>query len=370
MSAVTATTTTALSRLGATILGWLVAQPKGEGNRSELGDALKPLLDPRWSDAERGRAIDDELKVLERAESIARPRQGALKIIRRDRIVGPAARGVSAFPKKSDWQGVKKRTLCARALEVDPFPLRDGSKRSNDTDRLRAAIVAHDYRLKIVDAPTLNKVRDAIAWREIGVENGEPFTLVAVRRVLLNRALGAVEPRGDRTVLLADKKVLEHLAARAVGVGPADWNGLPTAVLRRWLTVEALMPRIEPPAVPQMPLNPDRPPPVGASLPLPPPLIQPGDDGAFAARVLAAAQATKTGRFGDDKVFISHVFRRLVSEGAVARDPESFKSRLVSALRQGLLRLSRADMVEAMAAEDVDASETRNGSATFHFVRI
>jgi len=69
-------------------------------------------------------------------------------------------------------------------------------------------------------------------------------------------------------------------------------------------------------------------------------------------------------------VFISHVFQRLADEGAVAGDTESFKARLVSAHVNGLLSLSRADMVEMMKPEDVDASATRYSGATFHFVRI
>ena len=95
----------------------------------------------------------------------------------------------------------------------------------------------------------------------------------------------------------------------------------------------------------------------------------PDDASAFAAQVLAAARASKTGRYGDNKVFIAHVFRQLGAGGA-AGDFEDFKARLVAAHLAGLLSLSRADLVEAMAADDVSASETFHGESTFHFVRI
>jgi hypothetical protein len=93
-------------------------------------------------------------------------------------------------------------------------------------------------------------------------------------------------------------------------------------------------------------------------------------DSDFAKLVLAAARASKTGRFGSNKVFISHVLRQLAAEGYAVGDAEAVKARLVAAHRAGLLSLARADLVEAMAPGDVDASETRHGSATFHFVRL
>jgi hypothetical protein len=47
-----------------------------------------------------------------------------------------------------------------------------------------------------------------------------------------------------------------------------------------------------------------------------------------------------------------------------------FKDRLIEANRQGLIRLSRADLVEAMDPADVRASETTWLNAVFHFVEI
>lgn len=96
----------------------------------------------------------------------------------------------------------------------------------------------------------------------------------------------------------------------------------------------------------------------------------PADEKGFAERVLSAARASKTGRFGDDKVFVSHVLRQLQAEGFAIPDVDAFKERLVAAHRAKLLSLSRADLVQAMAAEDVDGSETRYLNARFHFVRI
>jgi hypothetical protein len=63
------------------------------------------------------------------------------------------------------------------------------------------------------------------------------------------------------------------------------------------------------------------------------------------------------------------VARQLERDGFRVGDEDAFKARLVSAHRQQLLELSRADLVEAMDPKDVDASEARYLRSTFHFVR-
>lgn len=92
---------------------------------------------------------------------------------------------------------------------------------------------------------------------------------------------------------------------------------------------------------------------------------------AFARTVRAAARDCPTGRFGDNKVFIAHVWRRLRDEpGFPAMDLPAFKSRLTEANNAGLLTLSRADLVEVMDQADVRESETRYLNAEFHFVLL
>jgi hypothetical protein len=92
---------------------------------------------------------------------------------------------------------------------------------------------------------------------------------------------------------------------------------------------------------------------------------------AFAQEVLEAARTSRTGRFGEDRVFISHVwkqFKRVHPSSSL--DAESFKARLVEANRARFLSLACADMAPMLKASDVKASETRYLSATFHFVCI
>ena len=49
---------------------------------------------------------------------------------------------------------------------------------------------------------------------------------------------------------------------------------------------------------------------------------------------------------------------------------EKFKRRLIEAHQDGLIVLSRADLVDAMPTADVTASETLHSGARFHFVRL
>ena len=89
----------------------------------------------------------------------------------------------------------------------------------------------------------------------------------------------------------------------------------------------------------------------------------------FAVEVLAAAQHTKTGRFGDDRVFISHVWRQFKREHKPeGMDLEAFKKQLVEANRERLLSLVCADLAPTLNQKDVKESETRYLTATFHFL--
>ena len=89
----------------------------------------------------------------------------------------------------------------------------------------------------------------------------------------------------------------------------------------------------------------------------------------FTAQVLEAAQRTKTGRFGADRVFISHVWRQFERDHKPeGMDLEAFKKHLVEANRERLLSLACADMPAEHKQKDVKESEARHLSATFHFL--
>lgn len=91
----------------------------------------------------------------------------------------------------------------------------------------------------------------------------------------------------------------------------------------------------------------------------------------FAAQVIEAAQRTETGRFGDDRVFISHVWRQFEQEHKPAgMDLEAFKRRLVEANQGRFLSLAQAAGARKREGKDVEESETSHGADTFHLVRL
>jgi hypothetical protein len=91
----------------------------------------------------------------------------------------------------------------------------------------------------------------------------------------------------------------------------------------------------------------------------------------FAVRALEAGKSTKTGRFGDDRVFISHVWRQFEHDPAsIGMTLEAFKQRLLEANRQRYLSLVCADMAPKLNQKDVRESEIRYGTARFHFLCI
>jgi hypothetical protein len=87
--------------------------------------------------------------------------------------------------------------------------------------------------------------------------------------------------------------------------------------------------------------------------------------------VTAVARKCPTGWFGDNKVFISHVWKQLRSEPRFAPlGLGGFKQKLVEANRANLLTLSRADLVQLMDPTDVRESEITYLTATFHFILV
>jgi hypothetical protein len=89
----------------------------------------------------------------------------------------------------------------------------------------------------------------------------------------------------------------------------------------------------------------------------------------WAREVQAVANATTTGRYGDERVFIVSVWYAAQALPTLAGTPlPAFKARLVEANRAGLLRLHRADLVGAMDPALVRESETQHLTATFHFI--
>lgn len=324
------------TRLQGLALAWLATRSeKKAGTRNELAKTLHAFVEHRWSRGEWTGRFDALLtELLDGKQVEARGRAGLA-------LTGPGRQQALKFlrvdsPKGLTWKRVKQQHLLAKGLDLP------GSKsalaRLADADGVRALVLKRAHEVEGPETPTLAQVRDRLLWRQLGVETDEPFTLRAVQAHLLGKLL-------DQEVR-DPKRGVEQLAARAVGAARVDAEVVRMAALREWVLSE------EDARAPT-----SRPEPVESA---------PSDTASFARRVLDAAKSVPpTGRFGDNKVFISHVWKALQPEWA---DRPAFNEALLEANRAHQLSLGRADLLAAMNPRDITESEVRTAGATFHFV--
>ncbi|AUX35536.1 MULTISPECIES: hypothetical protein [Sorangium] len=312
-----------LSGLGTYVLGRLFFKTEGFTPR-QIAKTLSFLFRRREGQSDPTRLIENELIGFVQIGLAVRARRASYQITHDGQKAIRAALHL-AHNKKVRWLEFKD-LIAARIFEEHLSAVKGPRELAVDVPPAEAARIATllvgAFHLNLGQVPSLPRVLGAVAWSAIGVTTADPFTVEAVMRVLLSRQADA-PPQGTL------KQAIDLLVRKASALGTGA-RGL-------------LAPQTAP---------------------------LPADEPAFAARVLEAARASKSGRFGDNKVFISHVVRRLAEDGVAIGDADTFKARLVSAHRRGLLALNRADLVEAMDPADVDASETRYLSTTFHFVRI
>ena len=326
----------------------LVAGEKG-ATASEEKKALGPLLKHRWDGSALAEQIERTLDDLGAAGLVARVKKGKTT---RDSLTPEGARhvlaalGLDALPPKTTWDKLKKSVLAARALGL-PARSEEEAKRFATDNGFKAALLKARFDLPLEAHPKLDAAIDALAWTLLGFAPGRKFDVKTVQTALIRRALG--EPDSLEAAVKAKpdpKKEAAKLLAKTVGARQSSLDELRLAVFRDWID--------------QKP----KPGPSAGSGPEP-------DLPAFARRVVEAARSSRTGRFGDDKVFVVHVWRALQADPAfAAMGLDGFKQRLAEANNARLLDLSRADLVEAMDPEDVRTSEVRYLDATFHFVRV
>jgi hypothetical protein len=333
------------------------------GEKGELGSKvrkdLEPLISHRWTGAALSVSLDRAFDELETDGLVAslpgKTRRAAPRIVlttdgRRRAL---EALGVAELRPKTTWAVLRKTYLPAAALGL-PAAGEAAFKAMASDPVFRAVLLKRHFDLPTAEVPKLDDAIDALAWKLIGFDGvARKFDVKAVKTALLNRELG--DGRA------ADfKKAANRLVARQAGARRDDAKELRDAVIRDWIGREEKA-RIESPA-PSAEARPTEPGPE-----LRPPL----DPAVLAERVKAAARDCPTGRYGDHKVFIAHVWDRLRPEPDFAgMDLDGFKQALAAANNLRLIDLARADLVQAMDPEDVRRSEVQYLNATFHFVRI
>lgn len=323
------------------ILVRLLELPKRGLTVTRLGKDLEPFFEHRCAGAEWTHLLDEALERLANAALLLSERKGkTLKLAptAAGRARALAFLGIADLPPATTWAKLKNAYLPARALGI-ALATPEAAKKFGTITGLRAAILKWAHNLPIGDTPTMKQAVDALLWKQLGVETARPFSMSSVQKHLLGNVLDA-----ERDFEPTQLKQL--IPAKAVGARRSDPAELRLALFRGWVEGSKA-----PPARPTE--------------------AQEIDLSAFAERIRHAASACTSGRFGQGKIFISHVYRKFRELHPKIRLEESaFKKKLTEANNAGLLALARADLVQAMDPEDVAQSETRYLNATFHFIRI
>lgn len=229
------------------------------------------------------------------------------------------------------WQQWSDRIFPALALGIRANDARS-HKMLSGRDLWAAAIVARAHGISTEGRPpTVARLCDAIAWRQLGLTTAPKQCPAEVRSHFLRTYIDA-EPGPP-------EKLIRLLASQAIDASRPDLRAFHIALIRAWLTGR------EPAARPI------------------------ASEHSLIDAVRSAARNASDGLFGDRKVFISSVWNALRTTPPWSRlELDEFKAQLVSAHRSQKLELARADLVAAMDPVLVAASETQTDGATFHFI--
>jgi hypothetical protein len=354
----TATTSISLSAVGSLVLVRLLpVGEKGEAG-SKVKKDLEPLLAHRWTGAALTDRIDQALAEFASSGLVAlvagKSKKAAPKFVLTalGRRCGLDFLGVAQLKPKTTWAVLRKTYLPARAVAL-PAASDALFKALSSEPGFQAVLLKQQFGLATALIPKPDEATDALAWKLIGFESeGLKFNPKNVKTALFNRALGD----GGTADF---KKAVTRLLAKRIGARRDDPKELRDAILRIWINQEES--GLAPADTVEIPYE------SPSHSPAPPILDLPS----FAEQVKSTARDCATGRFGDNKVFISHVWKALQADPAVrTMELAAFKERLAEANNARLIDLSRADLVQAMDPDDVRQSEVHYLNATFHFIRI
>jgi len=292
-----------------------------------------------------------------------------------------ALRSVFGLTRVPTWSQVRDYHLPALALGLKPGSVQAKAAVSSE-DAITATVLRG--KLGIEHAPTVADLCDALIAEVLGMSPGK-LTLGKIRAHVLARRSG-VEVKGELDDIAA-RVVAVELHARGGGKDAID-----AALGRRWLgeveagqVIRPAQPVTQEPQIVQEPLathlssvapeRSDRPQrPVHPVAPIDPPQAAPAVHHDASAALLeivreAIPRVGAAGRFGDEKVFVSALWRNMEQDRRLSDlSLDRFKRWLVRANRDGWLVLVRADLVGAMDAKLVADSEIEDHGATFHFV--
>jgi hypothetical protein len=359
--------------------------------RSELTADLASFANPRSPASQWRGAVDQAIEHLARAGLVAAGPAG-LQASQAGIAAAAAFLGVAGDLPRS-WRQARDVWLIAKALGWQRTPARRLAGLET-LEGLRAAVLAHAYRVHVKGAATPAQLRRALAETALKTAFGEGSAGLAGKLRLSARAgrLLAAQLSSKPRDFATDGQLVAALAAEGVGAGAADLTALRRAMLRQFFgpperpqrprraprKVSAAPARAEP-AAPTPPVQdaPLLPPPEAApatAAPLPASArsaAQPPDLTGFALEVRRCAATEAQGWSGDRKAYISHVWRTMrATRPEWGLSETEFKHLLAEAHRSGQLALANADLKDHSNIKDVQESAVVYRNAVFHFIRV
>lgn len=329
-----------------------------------LKSTVKSIAASQLSASALSERIEKVLKWLEEKEYVEliskaryrRTEKGAQQILEK--------LGLETLPPDLSWPQLRNTDWIAYALGL-PALTTETRKRLADAEGLRVAILQSEYDLPANVFSTLTETRNALLWRQLCNPsvaqslqdqlpqlNQQAFTQGTIMEVLLNNLLQTHKP-------LKWDQALNQLVAKAAGARNKP-DEMRLAMLRRAFTDASVEPAFEPEISDQLTSKASTHAKEFMNLAL--------ED--FSNAVLAAAVDTEEGRFGENKVFISQVWKTLsLQQPNGCPTLDVFKQRLLEASRKDLIGLSCADLAYALDTEDVTASEVVYLQSPYHFIR-
>jgi hypothetical protein len=240
--------------------------------------------------------------------------------------------GLDAAPPRLQWRTIQSRYLTPLALGL---PVPAPGEKSLTGDQVKVQAMARRLGLSVRRTATVQNLMTALVGKDLGFPDETDW------KRMLRRALSRRLNAGE---VLTTKEIQKQFPRVTLDLPPTRKNPLPARLIRDYLA--------------RRPADPV-------------PAETTFDLAAFAATVRTAARHCPTGRYGENKVFISHLHRYLRDEPSFPPlELDMFKSRLAEANAAGLIELARADLVQDMDPADVRDSEIRRLTGLFHFVTI
>lgn len=341
------------------ILSRLLLDKKNEGlTKSTLKDSIKTIISHQFPGSALTEHIEQVLSELEEKSYVHLISNARYQATNKGKVYILSKLQLEAMPARAKWETLKNIDWLNYALDL---PAQAGNRTFvGKADGLKSAILQKYFQLPIESFSTLTKVRNALLWQQLCdptvtvrlKENlpqltSQAFNQGAVMGLLLNDLLQATKD-------LKWEDALKQLIAKAVNARQTGAVQLRLAILRQAVSNSLQKPIEQAVSDDQDIAN------AQTKITL----------GEFSAKVLEAAKSTQTGRFGDHRIFISHVWKTLNHYSELSLSLEDFKQQLIEANRQRLLTLSRADLAHTLDAEDVSASEVAYLNSTFHFILL